>query len=851
MKSFRVWFFLAIMSLLAGCYGTVSQIKDAPAIALVKGSQSDYQIVLPATTPNPGIDLYLKQVALCMQKSLQEGSGASLPIVTEDKMAADKPFISLGGTALARNIGLWPEQFQDYNGSIHTRNGNVYIIGHDAHGQGLEKRDHFSRYFLGSAKAAVMFMEDYLGVRFLLPGENGIAVKENADISLPGALKRDIKPSLIYASASSQDFLYSLANNGLGRGGFHIYGGHSYYDAVPEKTYASSNPEYFILRSGVRNPKGNHLCISNPEVQELIYAEMLRRLDAGAEVVELAQTDGYQACECDKCKAFGNTADEGEKLWILHNSLAHRLEKDRPGKKVMIISYGPTARPPKSISALPSNTMVELCYYSEENFAEWSKIKVPQGFTVYVYFWGTYKLTGFAPKRTAKYCKKLVTRFAENNVRGIYRCGFGENFGLEGPVYYVFGKLLDNPDADENLLLEEYYQMAFQDAAGPMRTFYQALYRQLEAFSLLEDNRVLPNPRTMIGYIFSADVLDTMGKNLARAKGVATTPKVSKRLQLIEAEFNYCRNLASITHLYNAYRLKPSPESFLTLSEAIDERNALIDSYYPNGKNLVLPDWPLVPFLGRQARSLMMSNGRLGATLGAPYTWNTKLLRENNILPGVGKKTTTVSKASAGNLSQTDFTSGAWSKANWEVLSGIQLGEIEEKSRFKVIRDQENLYVGIETDLPADRVINPVGHDGPCWGQDCLELVIDPRGAREEYFHFIFSPVKDSFYEAAFGLIKDPIDPGFNKSDPSWNGKWEYLSTRKDDKWYGFVKIPFASLGVSAPAAGTTWTFNVGRESFLGAKKGSGGPELSLWSPNLETMSFHDRDSFGELIFSE
>ena len=849
MKLYRFLAFAAILSLLTSGCGTMRTVQNAPEITLVKDGQSAYQIVLPAQTPNPGIDLCLKEVAQCLQKSLQEGSGALLPIVSEDKMSADKPYISLGGTALARNIGLCPEKFQHYNGCILSDRGNIYLIGHDAHGQGLEKRDHFSRYFMGSAKTAVVFMEDYLGVRFLLPGDNGIAVKKNASITLPGNLKRDVKPQLIYANSSS-DFLYSLANNGLGRGGFHIYGGHSYYDAVPEKTYAESNPEYFILRAGVRNPKGNHLCISNPAVQDLIYAEMLRRLDAGAEVVELAQTDGYQPCECDKCAAFGNTDDPGEKLWILHDQLARRLEKDRPGKKVMIISYGPTAHPPKSISALPSNTMVELCYYSEENFAEWSKVKVPQGFTVYIYFWGTYNMTGFAPKRTAAYCKRMVTRFVDNNVRGIYRCGFGENFGLEGPVYYVFGKLLDNPAADENLLLEEYYSMAFQEAAGPMRTFYQTLYRQLEAFSLLGDNRVLPNPRTMLGYIFSVDVLDTMSKNLARAKNIATNDKVSKRLALVEAEFKYCHNLASITHLYNAYRLKPSKQSFLPLAEAIDARNALIDSYYPNGKNLILPDWPQVRFLGRQPRSMMMSNGRLSATLGAPYTWNTKLLLDNNILPGVGKKTATVLKADA-PLSKTDFTTGGWSKANWEVLNGIQLGDIEEKSRFKVIRDNENFYVGIETDLGADRTITAVGHDGPCWGQDCLELIIDPQGVREEYFHFIFGPVADSFYEAAFGLIKDPIDPGFNKSDPSWNGKWEYLSTRKGDKWYGFARIPFASLGVSEPAAGTIWTFNVGRESFKNAKKGSVGPELSLWSPNLETMSFRDRDSFGELTFSD
>lgn len=58
------------------------------------------------------------------------------------------------------------------------------------------------------------------------------------------------------------------------------------------------------MLGGIRQPKGNHLCISNPEVQELMLKEMERELDRGYEWVELAQTDGYQECECAECQAI-------------------------------------------------------------------------------------------------------------------------------------------------------------------------------------------------------------------------------------------------------------------------------------------------------------------------------------------------------------------------------------------------------------------------------------------------------------------------------------------------------------------------------------------------------------------
>ena len=108
-------------------------------------------------------------------------------------------------------------------------------------------------------------------------------------------------------------------------------------------------------------------------------------------------------------------------------------------------------------------------------------------------------------------------------------------------------------------------------------------------------------------------------------------------------------------------------------------------------------------------------------------------------------------------------------------------------------------------------------------------------------------PIPNSSYDAAFGLITDVLDPRYNKDDRGWNGKWDYKTSRKGDKCYVMVTVPFKTLNTAPATKGTIWAGNFGREAFFypPAKV----PELSLWSPNLETMSFHDREALGDLIF--
>ena len=98
--------------------------------------------------------------------------------------------------------------------------------------------------------------------------------------------------------------------------------------------------------------------------------------------------------------SFHNDHAWGEKLWIMHRDMALRLLKDRPGKKIMMTSYGPTIQPPETFREFPENTIIEMMHSDAEAFAAWKQLKVPGGFSAYLYNWGNFHLVGLTPLTT-------------------------------------------------------------------------------------------------------------------------------------------------------------------------------------------------------------------------------------------------------------------------------------------------------------------------------------------------------------------------------------------------------------------------------------------------------------------
>jgi len=644
---------------------------SAAELTLLRDGKSDYQIVLPDRQDTPELAACLSQTARLLQTAFQ-ANGAAVRVVLESQREAARPSLWLGDTNFARKQGIDVRGLRDWSYVLRAFGREVVIAGHDHAARavpGSPGRQNWDR--VGTAKAVADFARQFLGVRFLYPevppyATVGAAAKIDLlaspaieflpmkTIVVPEGLNVLQTPWLrVNTSHPPGAGFYDLAHNRFPRVD-EVFGGHTWEWAVPAELFAE-HPEYFALVNGSRmQPRAGmaQYCLSNEDVRERIYRDLASWLDRGYASVDLGQPDGFQECQCPKCDALYATGkDWAEKIWIFNRLTAERLEKSHPGRRVTIMSYGLTALPPKSFARFPANTCIMLTGTNEEDIAPWRSIEVPGGFTGYLYNWCPNLGTRYTPMRTPGYVEKQVKRLAANKIQALYRDGPGQLFGLEGPVYYVMGRMFDDPEKNTaRALLPEFCEAAFRDrsVAASMRGFYDELYRAIALYSDHLGTRcdlwtieVLPgegrpqktvqDPFQLLAFLYPPRVLAALESRLSQAERLATAPKVKTRLTLVRTEFEYLKHLARVVHLHQAYEIVPDAASLDRLLDAIDARNAFIAQLYDERGNGVLAgnwSYALFPFPGHDARHLRLAyDGYQEPYANTCFNWDTKAKR--------------------------------------------------------------------------------------------------------------------------------------------------------------------------------------------------------------------------------
>ncbi len=143
--------------------------------------------------------------------------------------------------------------------------------------------------------------------------------------------------------------------------------------------------------------------------------------------------------------------------------------------------------------------------------------------------------------------------------------------------------------------------------------------------------------------------------------------------------------------------------------------------------------------------------------------------------------------------------------------------------------------------------------DEPLYEQDVVEVFLSLPGDLRHYFECEFSP-RNVIFDAR---IFNPSGRGGAgmKVDTDWNceGLQSAVKVRDDlaespgraPGWSVEVAVPFAGLGVAAPAVGARW-----RGNFYRIDYGGTATEFSAWSPTLvEPASYHVPERFGWLVF--
>ncbi|MGE5532179.1 MAG: sugar-binding protein, partial [Bacteroidota bacterium] len=123
-----------------------------------------------------------------------------------------------------------------------------------------------------------------------------------------------------------------------------------------------------------------------------------------------------------------------------------------------------------------------------------------------------------------------------------------------------------------------------------------------------------------------------------------------------------------------------------------------------------------------------------------------------------------------------------------------------------LVYDDTGIYLGMKCGEanPASLVTECLPRDNPnVWRNDCVEIMLDPTGSQNDYFHIAIN---------AAGQIADrACTQGGFIGDMSWDSTASGAAFIGPDYWSAELAIPFNCLGIT-PAVGANWRVNICRE---------------------------------------
>ena len=339
---------------------TVALVSALAALSLASASGVDeVTIVFPARAFPAE-----KTAAEVLADYLGRATGRRYRTVAEGSADVSRG-IYVGFTEFAGRNGFRAEDYADEAWRYREVGGNLVCFGGGRR---------------GGFYAALHFLEDHVGVRWLTPFDDYVPPVRPLDFA--GA-DRNGRPAMPYRSIwDVPNGARFLAFNRMNTpwspqyGGRRTFGGatdcHTLYTNLGGKddveALFKAHPEYFPLLNGRRTfdkrTYGTQLCLTNPDLRRL-WAEKLRgrmraekekAAAAGAEppmywaIDQNDANDGF--CRCEKCVALENREGGVRSALMLDfaNNVAAALEDELPPDGMFVMmALSRTAKPPRTL----------------------------------------------------------------------------------------------------------------------------------------------------------------------------------------------------------------------------------------------------------------------------------------------------------------------------------------------------------------------------------------------------------------------------------------------------------------------------------------------------------------------
>ena len=581
-RLFRLW----ILSLLASVGG-----GGANALVLVDKGEPRARIVLGSTPTE------LERLAAGdLQEYLKRMSGAQLPIVTTDEVPPG-PVVLIGQSkAVSERLGsLLSEEHLGSDGFVLKTFPNTLVVAGQEYPPGRQSNQwKDNRLNANGTRYAVFALLEELGCRFFnfhadgehVPQMETIEIGEIDIVSRPDVTLRYLWLSGDYVPIETKHAfaLWALKNR---LGGPEIPHGHNYMVMLPPDRYFDEHPEYYAYdrdkdqRTLLTHGDGG-LCLSNPDVARIVVDGVRARFD-GSDVwaYSLSPNDAAAEdwCECDACQIMDSsepnpaylkgletdahrqvmafpTIGLATRVLQFNNRVAEQVAQTHPGR---LLSYyadysnmsGPPVRTDGTVIMQAHPSVVPIIVLNKR-WCSIHGIEDPSCPRNEDYRW---RFDGW--RRTADRWmsrewigvsfRRPTPQYSLAGPRIRYFQDLGGFVGYSGEILgrapdteltlYVLAKMLWDTDQDDRALIDEYFQLYFQEAAGPMRDYYG----RLDQFA-----------RTAEGHDFYIHWERWTPELLAELSGLLSQAEQSARQEVVKRRLKTERSALSAYSRFNA-----------------------------------------------------------------------------------------------------------------------------------------------------------------------------------------------------------------------------------------------------------------------------------------------------------
>ncbi len=786
------------------------QMAFAAPLSVVEGGKSSYVIVVSKDASLPE-----QHAADELRRYVAKVSGAELPVIHQAGEGQKAIYIGTKHPQLAQGGKKGEHPSHDDGFLVHADDGNIVITSESPR---------------GVLYGTYAFIEKTLGVRWMNPGEDGEYVPKREAVGIesgrwaedPFFKNRFFTLTCTNINAMLWDTWDWMVRNRmqvkvtykpfwensehgdwLNRRAVLIEGGgHVLASFVPEEVYFKSHPEYFTLIDGKRIAGGHAVdefgkcyqrCTSNSDVIKLSagYINSFFSTEPAGDIFGIGNNDGDGWCECGPCTALDHPDEAKEHLVstrFMHfvNAVTEEVLKAHPEKEIYTWGYQRFRSAPKGVKPHPKVSLfVALhgrCYRHSLDDAkcpantqmrtilsEWRKFSNPVG------------------------------------VREYYSCFLGGDVRSPVPPYTPL----------EDVVAKDIKYLA---SIGCV---------------LWEDET--PPPDGVFGSVFDNESVRESWRSRFPMYYVA-----AKLLWNPELDVEVLKD-----EVYRAW-YGAAYEEMKSYRELISKAWQESDGHFIYGSNAIFIGKSLdAP--GRQEECLRLLNAATAKAQDDPKLAK-RIAEEKHYFESIwvkmaGELRTTFAwedvqahRASGPVSIDGNLSDAAWAKVPVTTGFHTAAGNLAEQQTFvKMLYDKDALVIGMEMMEPTPKAmeVSETQRDGRVWGEDSVELFIDPERSGSSYYHIVFN---------ALGTIYDAACVEGGKMDRAFNGNYEIRTKVLEDRWIAEVRIPFVAFKTEA-AEGSAWKMNIGRtRSVKGAAV-----ENSSWTDGR----FHQVNSFRTVVFGD